>query len=166
MEKVKHISIGFLIGSVSMALILAIGDTIDPRIEKSDIPVKLEQPEFFLSDTVNIELLKDACEYYELKHIDIVITQAVLESGYFKSRVCKQYNNLFGLYNSSKRDYYKFNHWSESVQAYKDLIQYRYKNGDYYSWLKEIGYASDTHYVDKLKMLNKKLYRDSTLNKN
>lgn len=166
MEKVNYISIGILIGALFIVLVLVIGDAIDPRVENSDIPVKLEQPEFFLSDTVNIELLKDACEYYELEYIDIVITQAVLETGYFKSRVCKKYNNLFGLYNGYNRDYYKFRHWSESVQAYKELIQHRYKNGDYYSWLEKIGYADDTHYVDKLKILNKKLYRDSTLNKN
>lgn len=156
MEKVNYISIGILIGALFMVLILVIGDAIDPRVDNSDIPVKLEQPEFFLSDTVNIELLKDACEYYELEHIDIVITQAILETGYFRSKICKKYNNLFGLYNSSKRDYYKFNHWSESVQAYKDLIQYRYSEGDYYHWLNSIGYATDTHYINKLKILNKK----------
>lgn len=156
MEKVNYISIGILIGALFMVLILVIGDAVDPRVENSDIPVKLEQPEFFLSDTVNIALLADACKYYKLDHIDIVITQAILETGYFRSNICKKYNNLFGLYNSSKQDYYKFNHWTESVQAYKELIQHRYKNGDYYSWLERIGYATDSQYVNKLKILNKK----------
>lgn len=156
MEKINYIGIGFLIGAVLMVFILVIGDIIDPRIENSEIPVKLEQPEFFLSDTVNIELLKDACKYYKLEHIDIVITQAILETGYFKSNVYKKYNNLFGLYNNSKQDYYKFSHWSESVQAYKELIQYKYSEGDYYQWLNSIGYATDTNYINKLKILNKK----------
>lgn len=155
MEKINYISVGILIGAALMVLILVIGDAIDPHIENSEIPIKLEQPEFFLSDTVNIELLKDACEYYKLEHIDVVIAQAILETGYFRSRICKTYNNLFGLYNSSKKDYYKFNHWSESVEAYKTMVQYKYKEGDYYHWLDSIGYATDTHYINKLKILNK-----------
>jgi hypothetical protein len=38
----------------------------------------------------------------------IVLAQALLETGYFKSRVCKEYNNLFGLYDSKNREYFRF----------------------------------------------------------
>lgn len=92
--------------------------------EKVDV-LRLEQPEFLLSEAPD-DYLMEALEYYNVKHKNIVYAQAILETGHFRSKVCKEYNNLFGLYNSYKGDYYKFVHWSQSVKAYKDLIQYRY----------------------------------------
>lgn len=150
---IKFLS-GLIIGWIVGGLIV-LSLYHQPKEDVIEGTVKLEQPEFFLSDTVNIELLKDACEYYKLKHIDIVIAQAILETGYFRSNICKTKNNLFGLYNSSKNEYFSFNHWSESVEAYKTMVQYKYKEGDYYHWLDSIGYATDTHYINKLKTLNK-----------
>lgn len=76
-----------------------------------------------------------------------------METGYYRSYQCRVNNNLFGLYNSYTREYFKFNHWTESVKAYKDLVQYRYKEGNYYTWLENIGYAGDTLYVQKLKYI-------------
>ena len=43
--------------------------------------------------------------------------------------------------------YYEFNHWTESVKAYYDKVQDRYKGGNYLSWLDKIGYAEDKTYV-------------------
>lgn len=117
------------------------------------IPVKLEQPEFFLVDSITAEAVKQACEYYGLTETSIVTAQSILETGYYRSYQCRVNNNLFGLYNSYTRDYFKFNHWTESVKAYYDLVQYRYKDGDYYAWLEHIGYAGDTLYVQKLKYI-------------
>lgn len=119
-----------------------------------DIDIKLEQPEFLLSDKPDSNLLMEALDYYDIKHPHIVYAQAILETGYFRSRVCREYNNLFGLYDSKKRDYYRFNHWSESVVAYMNCIQYKYKpQTDYYVFLTEIGYAEDSLYIDKLKKI-------------
>ena len=116
--------------------------------------IKLEQPEFFLNANPSISSLKQACEYYDIQHSDIVIAQAILETGHFRSNICKTKNNLFGLYNSSKNEYFSFNHWSESIEAYKKMVQYKYKEGDYYKWLDTIGYAIDPLYIDKLKRIN------------
>lgn len=116
--------------------------------------VKLEQPEFFLSEHPDKKLLIEALNYYDIKHPDIVCAQAILETGYFKSRVCRKYNNLFGLYDSKNKDYYKFNHWSDSVLGYLNYIQYKYHPpDDYYIFLQDIGYAEDSLYVNKLKKL-------------
>lgn len=60
---------------------------------------------------------------------------------------------MFGLYNSYKHEFFEFDHWSESVKAYYDLIQYRYTEGDYFKWLEKIGYAEDTLYVSKVKSI-------------
>ena len=50
-----------------------------------DTAIVLEQPEFFLSDTITVEGLYKACEYYEIQQPDIVVAQAILETGFFKS---------------------------------------------------------------------------------
>ena len=126
-------------------------------LKEEPVPVKLEQPEFFLHDTPNDSLVLQACAYYGLKHDTIILTQAKLETGNYKSYQCRVNNNLFGLYNSAKMEYYKFNHWSESVEAYKKWIQYRYKDGDYYMWLQTIGYAEDPDYISKLKWVKQTL---------
>ena len=84
----------------------------------------------------------------------MVYAQAILESGHFRSKVYRECNNLCGLYNSRTGNYYKFDHWSESVVAYLDFIQDRYKPpNDYYEFLSDIGYAEDPKYINKLKRI-------------
>lgn len=124
--------------------------------EVDSLAVKLQQPEFFLEDKPTPAAVLEACKYYEIQYPEIVTSQSILETGHYKSKVCLQYNNLFGLYNSRKRDYYSFNHWTESVKAYYDLVQYRYKGGDYYEWLNRIGYAEDPNYIAKVKSVQKR----------
>ncbi|WP_287655988.1 glucosaminidase domain-containing protein [Bacteroides sp.] len=77
----------------------------------------------------------------------IVLAQAILETGWFRSSVCRNKHNLFGLNNPRTGKYYEFNHWTESVKAYYTKVQYRYKGGNYLLWLDEIGYAEDPNYV-------------------
>lgn len=98
--------------------------------------------------------LKEALVYYDIQCPEIVYAQAVLETGHFKSMGCLRDNNLFGLYNSRTKRYHKFKHWAESVVAYKEWIQRRYKPpNDYYKFLKRIGYAIDPNYITKLKQI-------------
>lgn len=105
--------------------------------------------------------LEEALIYYKVHHEDIVYAQAILETGHFKSRVCLEYNNLFGLYNSRKKQYYRFNHWSESVIAYKNWIQRRYKpSEDYYIFLDRIKYAESVEYIPLLKKIVNKRKND------
>lgn len=102
------------------------------------------------------EGLMEALEYYEVKYPEIVYAQAVLETGHFKSDLCLNGNNLFGLYNSKKHRYYTFDHWTESVVAYLDYVQYKYKPpNDYYKFLSDIGYAEDPNYINKVKEIVK-----------
>lgn len=65
----------------------------------------------------------------------IVLAQAILETGWFRSSVCRNKHNLFGLTNPRTGKYYEFNHWTESVQAYYTKVQYKYKGGNYLLWL-------------------------------
>ena len=124
------------------------------NIKPPEIIVNEELPDFFSKSPQ--EGLMEALEYYGVKHPQIVYAQAVLETGHFKSDLCLNDNNLFGLYNSKEHRYYTFDHWKDCIIAYKEMIQYKYKEGDdYLNFLKEIGYAEDSEYICKLKELIK-----------
>lgn len=130
------------------------------HIPNKDAPVKeikeiVIEPEFFNKSPK--EGLIEALNYYGVKHPEIVYAQAVLETGNFKSDLCINDNNLFGLYNSKEGKYYTFNHWSESIKAYVNYVQYKYKPpNDYYTFLKELPYAEDKDYITKVKNIVKK----------
>ena len=83
-------------------------------------------------------------------HPKIVLAQAILETGWFTSPVCRNKHNLFGLTNPRTGKYFEFDHWTESVRAYYTKVQYRYKGGNYLLWLRKIGYAEDPRYVRSL----------------
>lgn len=83
----------------------------------------------------------------------IVLAQAILETGWFRSSVCRNKHNLFGLTNSRTGKYYEFNHWTESVRAYYTKVQYKYKGGNYLLWLDEIGYAEDPLYTKSILLI-------------
>ncbi len=85
-----------------------------------------------------------------IRHPKIVLAQAILETGWFTSPVCRNKHNLFGLTNPRTGKYFEFDHWTESVLAYYTKVQYRYKGGNYLLWLRNIGYAEDPRYVRSL----------------
>lgn len=84
-----------------------------------------------------------------IKHPQIVLAQAKLESGNYTSNVYKKTNNLFGLRKGNR--YRRFGHWTESIKAYKNLIQSKYNGGNYLVFLSNMGYAADAEYINKLK---------------
>lgn len=143
--------------SVVLMLLLQVKSIVSEQPKVETVPVIEvantiinEQPKFF-SQTPK-EGLEEALSYYGLEHKDIVYAQAILETGNFKSKVCKENNNLFGLYNSKEKRYYKFKHWTESVVAYKEWIQKKYQSpNNYYTFLENINYAEDKEYTRLLK---------------
>lgn len=100
-----------------------------------------------------------------IRHPKIVLAQAILETGWFRSPLCRNRHNLFGLTNPKTGKYYEFNHWTESVRAYYTKVKYRYSQKkqinssdvDYLKWLQQIGYAEDIKYVHKIISLLKLL---------
>ena len=85
-----------------------------------------------------------------IKHPDIVLRQAIVETGWFKCHNCSMdRNNLFGWYYKGK--YLRFNTWQESIAYYKRWQDRHYKGGDYYKFLERKRFAMATGYVRTLK---------------
>ena len=104
------------------------------------------------------EGIDEALLYYDIKHPTIVKAQAILETAHFSSDLCVKNNNLFGLYDNKNKRYYSYNHWWESIEAYKKLIQRKYDNSKYYyMFLEDIKYAKDKKYINKLKEIAEEL---------
>ena len=99
---------------------------------------------------LTIENLYAALKKHGIKYPKIVLAQAILETGRFRSRVCNENNNLFGLRHSN--GYYVFDHWEESVIAYKNKVQYKHRdNENYYAFLRRIGYSTSKDYVRRVR---------------
>lgn len=98
------------------------------------------------------EVLKEL-QRQNIPHAIIVLAQARLESGNFKSAFYKRTNNLFGL--KKGRKYKEYPTWQKSVEDYKKHISSRYKGGSYYAFLEQIGYAENKNYIKLLKDINK-----------
>lgn len=113
---------------------------------------------FLQSKELNDSILYLALVHYEVKHPKIVLAQAKLESGNYTSKIYRTKNNFLGLYNSRKGAYFKFDHWTDCIQGYKNMIEYKLKEGeDYYNFLLRIGYAEDLHYISKVMRIEKNL---------
>ena len=156
----KIFSVFILLILCSLSALQYLNSTINKDITEeylANIKIRNIKPTFLKKSPE--KGLKEALRYYGVKHPDIVYAQAVLETSYFKSSLCNNSNNLFGLYNSKKKKYYTFNHWKDCIVAYKEMVQYKYKGdtnkppNDYYKFLSDIGYAKYPHYIKKLKRI-------------
>lgn len=109
--------------------------------------MKWRQNHFMLSeDNLYNKLIAQGIDFPE-----IVLAQAILETGHFKSYSCLKRNNLFGL-RKGDGTYMSFNHWTESVESYGRYIQkYTKPPNCYYHYLDSLGYAEDSDYINKLK---------------
>ena len=84
-----------------------------------------------------------------IPHPAVVLAQARLETGNFKSDYYRRTRNLFGIKKGGKYAIYR--NWRDGVMDYKRLVSSRYDGGSYYSFLRRINYASDPNYIGKLK---------------
>jgi len=142
------------------------GNSVDPKPFISflnDYIVRLQDKIAYIRDGIkpqkelNIQNLVAEMDKCGITNQRYVVAQALLETGYFTSRVCLECNNLFGLRRPSDGSYYEFDNWEESVKAYKKYVQYKYKGGDYLLFLKRIGYAEDPDYIIKVHQIAKTL---------
>ena len=84
------------------------------------------------------EVFAEICRA-EIAFPEIVMRQALLETGNLKPGFLMSRNNLFGF---RYKKYLTFENWQESVAYYKRWQDKRYRPGeDYYSFLVRIRYA-------------------------
>jgi hypothetical protein len=91
-------------------------------------------PQIAMGDTLNVDNLILTVWALPFKHKNIVIAQAILETGWFKSDNCIKNNNLFGMRRSYSRistsdttigGYAHYNNWKMSVVDYYILQSVR-----------------------------------------
>lgn len=100
---------------------------------------------------LTVASLYAALKRHGVKHPKIVLAQAILETGWFRSQVARSKNNLFGLRNPRTGEYYSFNTWEDSIDGYVSMVQYKYRqNENYYAFLNRIRYAGDRNYTRKV----------------
>lgn len=97
---------------------------------------------------ISTKEVKELLDKYDIKHKELVLKVAILETGWFKSNKAIKHKNLFGFETGKKI----FSSYDESVLAYKTRVESRMKDGeDFYLFLKRIKYAKDKQYISKLK---------------
>ena len=96
-----------------------------------------------------------------IQHPEIVLRQARIESGNFKSRIFLENNNMFGMkipnkrpnmVSGSNRGYAVYNSWQESIIDYALYQVYSGKNLSQEDYIKMLNnnYAEDVNYLNKL----------------
>jgi flagellum-specific peptidoglycan hydrolase FlgJ len=98
---------------------------------------------------VNDSVLLQKLIKLNIKHPEIVLKQAKLETGNYKSNYYTKNYNLFGF--RTKNGYKKYNYWMDACKDYKQWQDKNYNTGDYYKFLLNVGYAEDSMYIYKLK---------------
>lgn len=101
------------------------------------------------SQTVNE--VRTELERLGVKHVNIVLKQSILETGWYTSYSCKTRLNLFGF--RWKGKYLEFETWQAGCKYMKDWQDRHYNGGDYFTFLTRRGYAEDPKYISKLKTI-------------
>lgn len=119
------------------------------------VPKKIQEIPELTAENVFKELVAQG-----VKEPEIVVKQSILETGWYKCKYCSlSKNNIFGFRKNKK--YIEFENWVEGVAYYKNWQDNYYKGGNYYTFLKNIGYATSEEYLSKLKTV--KLEFDTTI---
>jgi len=115
----------------------------------------------------NIEHWMDV---FDIEHKGIVKQQIYLETGNLTSDICLRNNNLFGMRYprvrettaiGTRKSHAKYKNYVESIRDYA-LWQRSMYDGEteYYTFLKTVGYAECTEYINKLKYIERRRLYD------
>jgi uncharacterized FlgJ-related protein len=167
-EKVKLTNKSLLGFGAAVGLLLVFGFTSNPANEVQNLSqeekliVVREYNEF--SETKLIEKITEL----NFKYPYIILAQAKLESGHFKSTIFLENNNMFGmkeaklranLAKGTNRGHAYYETWQESVidyaLYYSSYLRSIKTEGEYFEYLRQ-NYAQDLTYVQRLKEIIKK----------
>ncbi len=133
----------------------------------TDQDIKRGMEKWLYTAELTPENLKIALELNSIIARDTVFAQGRLETGNFTSILCLQHNNLFGMRKPLRRqttalgktdnNYAAYATWYDCVKDVTLFQQWYLERGrdmsNYFEFLKEIGYAEDPAYLNKLSLL-------------
>ncbi len=141
------------------------------RLTYKDMVIKrmnyIENQEF------KYDLFVEYLRYVGVRNINVVKSQALLETGFFTSQIFFENNNLFGMKKpfvrnnlvvGVNRGHATFNHWTDSVKDYKLWYNFMTRNNNYnnyYNFLAAMGYAEDGTYIQKLKQIEERIINNN-----
>jgi uncharacterized FlgJ-related protein len=145
--------IGYTIGSLNTH-----PNTIEKIVYSDNYLIK-QYNEPFSEKALNNLLLK-----LKVKHIDIILNQSKIETGYYKSQVFLENNNLFGMRQPENRittaigsnlNHAVYNTWQESVIDYAIYQSTYLKNMNRKEYLLYLhnNYAKNKNYVNLINQL-------------
>jgi len=130
----------------------------------------------FRKSSLTTQLLYEALLFNGIQNPEIVVKQAIVETGNFKSKIYRETNNPFGMHLASSRksittefvygDYYdgqfhkmaKFNCWYDAVIDFKYWQTFWLDNilteRQYYTFLDTLPYAANPNYISMVKSIN------------
>jgi len=166
---------------IQIETIKGIKNQLDTIQYEDVIKNKAIQDSILSNSKFTIENLRIALRSLGIKHPDVVIKQAALETDWFKSRTFRKANNLFGMHRATRRpntqSFYiyadpspktgkkrkvaGYDHWYDSVKDYKLYQKYMEEkrnlkitmNTDYYNWLRQVGYCETSSYTSVLRKM-------------
>ena len=117
---------------IAVLLFLLNGNLSNGLVQVSaETMLNLQKMEFYhraYNQPFSEELLKECIYFEQIQHPEIVLNQARLETGYFKSELFREANNCFGMRLAKVREttaigeynyHAQYSHWTESAKDYK-----------------------------------------------
>lgn len=150
-----------LLISVTLILFLILGISVNERKELSSSSIKIIN---YYNEFSEEKLIK-FIDSLNFKYPEIILAQAKLESGHFKSNVFKSNHNLFGmkqalsrvtLNRGTKNGHALYNKWEDSVMDYAlwyATYAYNCNSEEEFLNLLDKTYAEDEFYKNRLKTI-------------
>ena len=148
-------SIGFISGSLTKH-----PNEVEKLFLKEEVIIERYNEKFSENN------LKKLLEKLHVKNIDIVIAQAKIETGNFKSKVFLENNNLFGMRQARQRittstgtnlNHATYDNWQDSVidyTIYQSTYLKSFNRNEYLDYL-QANYAENPNYVKLIKQMVK-----------
>jgi uncharacterized FlgJ-related protein len=152
----------------AVGLILLFGFTSNPANEVQNLSQEDKLIVIREYNEFSEEKLIEKITELNFRYPHIILAQAKLESGHFKSTIFLENNNMFGmkeaklranLAKGTNRNHAYYDSWQESVidyaLYYSSYLRSIKTEGEYFEYLRQ-NYAEDPTYVQRLKQIIKK----------
>jgi uncharacterized FlgJ-related protein len=152
----------------TVGLLLLFGFTSNPTNEIQNLSQEDKLIVIREYNEFSEEKLIEKITELNFRYPHIILAQAKLESGHFKSTIFLENNNMFGmkeaklranLAKGTNRNHAYYDTWQESVidyaLYYSSYLRSIKTEGEYFEYLKQ-NYAEDPTYVQRLKQIIKK----------